>query len=319
MLFENRVVPLTAIDQNDHTFLITTERGIDDLTESIRMLGLIHAPLLIPQKQKFSVISGFRRVQAVLALGWPTIAARIAGPQIEQSVCAQLAIADNAQQRQLNLIELSRALVLLSQFFGASEDLIKVGAGLGLPRSVIATRKIQRLCRLPQFIQNEIIQGGLSLSMALELEKVSASSQVVFVQIFSQLRLSLSKQRELLIWVTEIARREEKDPMTILTEDYLTGILSDENLDRSQKTVALRQYLKQRRFPALTRAKSKFEDFKKNLHLGNNFKLFPPPDFEGDEHIICMHFNSIAELKGHQQTLRELIENEQFKAYCSYN
>lgn len=319
MRFENRVVPLAAIDLNDQTFLITTERGIDELTESIKTLGLIHAPLLIPQKQNFVIISGFRRIQAALALGWQTLAARIATPEVQKSLWARIAIADNAQQRQLNLIETSRALALLSQFFEKPEERIKVGTTLGLPPSVTATRKIQRLCRLPQFIQNEIIAGTLSLSIALELEKHSDSSQIVFVEIFSQLRLSLSKQRELLTWVTEIARREGKDPMIILTEDSLTGILSDENLDRSQKTVVLRQYLKQRRFPALTQAKNKFEDFKKNLHLGNNFKLFPPPDFEGDEHIICMHFKSIEELKVHQQTLTELIENEHFKAYWSHS
>jgi len=103
----------------------------------------------------------------------------------------------------------------------------------------------------------------------------------------------------------------------VLAEMEICRILSNENLNHAQKTSKIRIYLKQRRFPALVEAEKKFKEFKKNLPLDNNVKLIPPAGFEGTEHLIQLHFNSLDELKSHQSVLAGLIENNHFKKYWS--
>lgn len=317
MRFESKIVPLSSIDLSDHTFRITTERPIDELSESLKLLGLIHPPLLIERGQMFTILSGFRRIQAGQYLGWPTLPAMVVDPDAEKLECAQFAIADNAQQRQLNIIEASRALNLLADFFHEPEKLVKMATSLALPGNLAVIKKIQKLCRLPQFVQELIVAGVISLSMALDLEKISHEECTAFAEIFNELRLSLAKQREIFALVKEIALREENNNKAILAEAEICRILSDENLNHTQKTSRIRIYLKQRRFPALVDAENKFEEFKRSLSLCDNFRLIPPAGFEGTQYVIRLHFNSLDELKSHRSVLAGLIENNHFKKYWS--
>jgi len=313
MRFENKIVPLSSLDLSDHTFRVTTGQHIVELAESLKLLGLIHPPLLIEKGRMFTIISGFRRIQACQRLGWPTLPARVADPGTGKIACAQFAIADNALQRQLNLIEVSRSLNMLSEFFHEPESLVKIAASLALPGNLSAIKKIQKLCHLPQLVQELIVADVISLSMALELEKIPHEECTAFADIFNELRLSLGKQREIFTLVKEIALREEKNILTILAEAEICRILSDENLNHPQKTLKIRSYLKQRRFPALVEAENKFEEFKQDLPLCNNFELIPPADFEGTRYVIRLHFNTLDELKSHRSVLAGLIENNQFK------
>jgi len=312
MRFENKIVSLSSLDLSDHTFRITTDRSVVELTESLNSLGLIHPPLLMEKGRMFTVLSGFRRIQAGQDLGWPDLPARVADPGTEKTECALVAIADNALQRQLNLIEVSRALNLLAKFFHTPEMLAKTAASLALPGNLAVIRKIQKLCRLPQSVQELIVAETVSLSMALDLEKISHEACIAYAEIFSKLRLSLSKQREIFTLVKEIAMREDKDNLAILAEAEISRILSDENLNHTQKTQKIRFYLKQRRFPVLVEAKGKFEDFKRKLSLGNNFQLIPPPDFEGNQYAIRLNFDNLDELKSHRSALTGLIEHNHF-------
>lgn len=317
MRFENEIIPFSSIDLSDHTFRITTEQNILELAESLKFPGLIHSPLLLESERRFIVISGFRRIRAGRHLGWPNLPARVADPATEKLECAQFAIADNVQQRQLNLIEVSRALNLLSGFFHQPEELAKMAAALALPGNLTVIKKIQRLCRLPQFVQELVAGGILALSMALELEKIAPAECTAFAELFKELQLSFGKQREIFNWVKEIAAREEKNSTAILAEEDIGRIRSDADLSNAQKTSQIRRYLKKRRYPTLVEVEKQFEKFKKDLTLCDNFKLIPPADFEGTEHVIRLHFNCLDELKTHQSILAGLIENDLFKKYYS--
>jgi len=318
MRFETKNVPVSSIDLSDITFRITTDRSIAELAESLKSLGLIHSPLLIERGDMFTVLSGFRRIQVGQLLGWQTLSARVAHPATEKIECARFAIADNTLQRQVNLIEISRALNLLAEFIHEPEKLAEMATQLALPGNLSVIQKIQTLCRLPQCVQELIAANIISLSMALDLEKIPQEACISFAEMFNELRLSLGKQREIFTLVNEIALREEKDRMAILAETGIHRILSDENLSRSQKASEIRSCLKQRRFPVLVEAKRKFEEFKKKLPLDNNFRLYPPDDFEGAEYIIGLHFNSLDELESHHTTLKRVIENNHFKEYWSH-
>jgi len=317
MVFENKTVSLASIDLSDQAYRITTDRNLDQLIESINMLGMIHPPLLIEKGSVFIVLSGFRRIQAARHLGWPTLAARVTDAAADTSACIQYAIADNTLQRQLNLIEVSRALNLLSGCFSDMDQLAKTAASLSLPGNIGVIKKIQKLCRLSKLVQDLVVAGILSLPMALALEKIPPEACSAFAGIFNELRPSLGKQREIFTFVKEIALREGKPFVSILAETEISQTLNNENLSRPQKTSKIRTYLKQRRFPVLMEAQNKFDEFKTNLPIGNNFKLIPPAGFEGREHVIQLNFSSLDELNSHRSTLAKLIENEQFNQYWS--
>jgi len=317
MDFENNQVPLSLIDSKDKTFRITTETGIDDLLDSIKNVGLINPPILIKKKSKYTIICGFRRIAACRMLGLLNIEAKILGSSTNEIDCVKCAITDNSFQRPLNLIEQSRSLFMLSGFFKDITSLADVASSLGLPHNPSIIKKIINIYHLPLFIQNCVLSNIISLSMAVELGTFEKAAGIIFAKIFNDLKLGLNKQRELITLINEISLRENIPVIKVIQESDFQEILQNDELDRTKKTKTLRFYIKKRRYPSITRAEQKFEELVKELKLGNNMKLIPPKNFEGNTFIIKLHFNNFKDLQDHSDTLEKILQNPIFKKQVS--
>lgn len=304
---KEKTVNLSFIDSKDITFRITTEIGIDDLTDSIHNVGLLNPPFLIENRDNYTIVSGFRRIESCRRLGWPHIEARILDSNTKRLECVKLAITDNAFQRPLNLIEKSRSINMLSGFFKDDGSLAKALSTLGLPENTSMINKIKKLCHLSQPIQDGILSNTISLSMAMELGSLSQRIGEDFAKLFGLLKLSLNKQREIVTLINEIAHRENISIQKVLQS--LQKVLNDENLDRNQKIHKIRVYLKQRRFPAIANAEKAFERHVNELKLGKGSKLIPPKNFEGTNYSLSLYFNSLNELKEHKTTLDKIVKN----------
>ena len=306
-------MPLSRIDTTDDTFRITTQTSVDDLLASIPHEGLLNPPLVIKQSAAFRIISGFRRLTAFIKLGRREVAARVVNPDSTPLECLRFAIADNAFQRPLNLIEASRALHKLSAHLNTDNRLVESASSLGLPSNPSIIRKIKDLCLLPASIQSAIIDDTIALSMAMDLKKMDSHCATAFAQLFGDFRLSLNKQREIVTLVKEIARRDGITEQMVLEDRQLQNIIIDPDLDRGQKTRELRAYLRQRRFPQIVKAEAIFKCRRKQLNLGNDIKLIPPRDFEGTNYTVNMSFSSIAQLKALHTKLDRILKNPGLK------
>jgi ParB family chromosome partitioning protein len=97
----------------------------------------------------------------------------------------------------------------------------------------------------------------------------------------------------------------------------LQEVLEDDDLDRNQKARSVRRYLRQRRFPAIMRAEVSFERHVRDLKLGNQMKLTPPANFEGDVYTLSMGFRNLAELKSLRTSFDQLIQNPSLEKILS--
>ncbi len=309
-----QTVPLASITLQNDDFRITTREDVDELATSIRQDGLIHPPTLIQNHPSGHVIvSGFRRVHACQKLGYHDIVARILNSDADHLDCLRLAITENALQRQLNLIETSRAIQKLSSFFSRDIQLAETAATLGLPANPALLNKIKDLCLLPWSIQCSILNESVSLSMAVELEKLDPDSAVVFARLFDQLKLSLSKQKEILTLVAEIAQRENSSVRQVMKDPRFQMIIDNEDLDRTQKGHQIRSFLRQWRFPRILEAEKNYLNHHKRLKLGNDIKLIPPKDFEGTTYMLNLNFTSLADLIELRNKIDQLIVHPSFK------
>lgn len=309
MRFKIKTVPLSSIDSEDNTYRVTTRTILDDLINSINKVGLINPPLLIAKGSAFISVCGFCRIEACRYLGWAALEAKILGSDTSRLQCAKIAIADNAMQRQLNLIEKSKALSMLSSFYKDTASLSKAALQLGLPENPALIKKIKNICRLPLSIQNCILSNTVSLSMAAELGMLEEGAAILLANLFHEFKLSLNKQKEIITLIKEIAFRENISTMEALRKCNFPDILNREDIDRTQKTQKIRAYLKQRRFPEITRAKREFENNVKKLKLGKGIKLISPADFEGQTYMLNLRFNSIKELQERAVKLNNIVKN----------
>jgi len=93
----------------------------------------------------------------------------------------------------------------------------------------------------------------------------------------------------------------------------LKRILNDEDLDKNQKIRKIRSHLKQRRFPAITRAEREFEEHRQNLKLGSGIKLIPPENFESPTYFLNLSFKDLKELEHLKKIFDSLIKNPSLK------
>jgi len=315
MIFNTERVSPERVDLSRQAWKITTEDDISRLAQSIASVGLTAPPVLMASGDRYQIICGFRRIRACIELGWTEIEARIAGADTTESDAVKLAVADNAFQRPLNLIEQSRAFNLLAAFFPRPKDLIREASALGLPGG--ASQKLLPLCRMPQEIQDGVLAETIPLATALELASMEPDDAAAFARLFTVFRFSLNKQREILVLIREIAIREDISIADVFAA--IEPMASNEDIDRNQRAQVIREYLQQRRFPAITAAQARFEALLRELKPGDGVRLIPPRHFEGTVWNFSLDFENMDDLESRKNALKRIFLHPGFRDFFVQN
>jgi len=309
----SRRIPLVDFDRGDERFRISTRGGGDELKPSIRRMGLLTPPLVVPAEAGFIIVSGFRRVSACADLGWDSIPARVLRTDVSAYECALRAVAENSLTRPLNLIEASRALNLLEQNVPGGRIPPEDAEALGLPSHAEMICRLKHLCRMPTPIQDAVLDGALSFAMACDLGRMEPGLGSAFARLFLRLKPSLNKQREIVSLVSEIAGREGVDPLQVLADACPARGAGTQDEDANRQTQRLRSRLRERRFPALAAAEKNFLKLRQRLRLGEAIQLTPPRDFEGTRFALTLNFQAQEDVARLRDKLGQLIDHPDFK------
>lgn len=314
MDWEALQVDLAGIDAEDRTYRISTDASIEPLAAAIGTTGLLNPPFLYPNNNRqFTVVAGFRRIAACRHLEMQRIRARLIKPSTPGHRLVAIAIGDNAFQRSLNLVEVSRSLGLLRRHVQDPGEMERIARNLGLPANPAMAEKIAGICRMPASIQDGIVQGVIPLNTAIELSRLEKDAAFILSNLFRELRLSHSKQREVATNVREVAFREGSRPADILREPQLQALMDDPQLDRVQKSNQIRAYVKSRRYPQLTLSEKRFHEDAQKLLLGEYIKLKPPANFESREYNFNLRIKNVTELATCVKTLQNTLANPALK------
>ena len=188
---------------------------------------------------------------------------------------------------------------------------------MNLPDSPAMIAKTRPLCRLPVIIQQGILSGAVSLPTAGMLAAMGVDDGVALAKVFIDLNPSLNKQREILTLLKEISLRETVPISALIASGRINEILDNTDLNRSQKLQWVREYLRKRRYPAITQAEEAFEMNRKALALGSRIKMIPPKHFEGREYTLNLLFSSQAELVDLRRRIDSLVESPALKKILS--
>ncbi len=308
MISETRQVSVSCIDTGDNRFRITTDTDTTRLAASLQTTGLINPPVLLETDSGFRIVCGFRRVAACRQLAWSKLHARILPDATDPLHCVRLAVTDNAFQRSLNPLETSRGLALLSEFYPDPASLAEAAAPLGLPGNASLIRKLLPLCRFHPDLQDGILTEHIALPVALELDTFSPDEGLALAGLLRSLNLSLSKQREIVGLVKEIALREELPVHRVLDASPIRETMADPDPDRNRKAARIRSYLRRRRFPAITEKEERYASLVRQLKLEPGVHLTPPPHFEGPAYTLTLQFRNHAELAARRDALDRLLQ-----------
>lgn len=312
MDFERDLIQ-TADIADDDTYRITTRRSIDPLTGSISAVGLLNPPFLIEKAEAWHIVAGFRRIEACRRMGWRKIGAFLIPRAAEPRIPAQIAIADNAFARSLNVVELSRAYHLLRKTVDDPDEFLQTAGMLNLPAGREYVEKIFWIRELVGELQSALLSETISLPTALALRHRTPVEQQAWAAMFNRLPLSLNRQREIMSLVDEIARREQRPELEILRTEVLQQMPAEDRRDPPQQARAILAYLKERRYPEKTKAEKRFAAKQAELKLDRGIRLTPPKDFENGVFGLQFSFESTDQLQRQLERLDALVRKEDFK------
>jgi ParB family transcriptional regulator, chromosome partitioning protein len=313
-------LPLAAVDLSDKTFQISSATPadhsdiVDRLVKSLAGVGLLNPPLVAATgtKDRWRIVSGFRRFAACAASGLEIVPARCLPTETTAATCALMAIGENALQRPLNLLEQVRASRLLLTHFADAPDLKRLAQGAGMAPNLKLLRQLAFLGEAPASLSQAILEGIVPLPMALDLMARNIEETSALASLFGDLRLGLNRQRETLGLLDDISHRDGASVTQILAELVSQVGAADPDIERPMRCNQLRAALRQRRYPHLATAELARSQALKAIRLSPGMQLVPPLNFEGQGFQMKLHFSDLDELEAHKVRIEALLKDSAF-------
>lgn len=307
-------IPVSEIDLSDTGFRITgLHHDIEHLSASISQYGIMVEPLVLCGSDKYSVVSGFRRIEAARYAGLSRITCRVM-PAGEKSVAAMAAVIENAFSRELTPAELVRATALLFRFMDAESIAKNATAIFNRPLNTAYINTLARIHAMPDSVLDLMDEGKISIKACKSLVSMDAETMTEFLHLFSLIKVSSGIQMEIIAWAKEICALEKMSLSTLIQESPLGGKESDEHRDMSALGKQFKAFLAQRRFPAVTAAKNQAQEHIKALELDSGLQLAVPENFEGLVYAMQMEFKNMDEFKTRLNRLAQLADHHDFKS-----
>lgn len=169
------------------------EDELSDLTESIKEHGIFQPILVVKQAQGYMIVAGERRWRAAQQAGLENIPAIIR--DLSEQEIYELALIENIQRADLNIVEEARAYAWLQNHFGYQHE--QIAKRVGKSRTTITN--ILRLLTLPENVLAMLSDNKLTLGHVRPLLTLDdAQLQAELAQEIYQSRLSVREVEKLI-------------------------------------------------------------------------------------------------------------------------
>ena len=168
------------------------EKALQELSESIKVLGIIQPITVRKEGQKYKIISGERRYSASKLAGLKTIPAYIR--LVNDQELLEMALVENIQREDLDPIEVALTYQRLLEEIGLTQD--SLSQRVGKERSTITNSL--RLLRLSPDVQQAVREGVISAGHGraiISLEDID-NQQILFKKIIDE-KLNVRQAEEL--------------------------------------------------------------------------------------------------------------------------
>jgi len=199
------------------------EHKLEELTASIKEHGVIQPLIVIKKGAQYELIAGERRLQASKRAGFTVVPVTVRPDDIDEQKKLELALIENIQRHDLDVIEEARGYNKLAEEFELSQE--EIAEKTGKSRSAVANR--MRLLKLPIDVQRalsngEITEGHARAILALpNPEKQRALFKLIIAQHLT-VRQTEDKTKSVSV---RTYTRAPKDPQTKVLEEKLTESL----------------------------------------------------------------------------------------------
>jgi ParB family chromosome partitioning protein len=216
-------IELIRIVPNPHQpRLYFDSEKLQELSASIKEHGVIQPLIVTKNGNQYEIIAGERRFQASKLAGLVTVPVIVRDATELQKL--ELAIIENVQRHDLDVIEEAKSYLKLAEEFDLSQE--DVAKKMGKSRSVVANKL--RLLHLPIEIQRALIEGKITEGHAkaiLAIENPEKQRALFEMILKNSLTVRQTEDKTKEISVKTHTRHVAVDPEVKRIEDMLAGTL----------------------------------------------------------------------------------------------
>jgi len=187
--------------------------SLDELSESIKVQGLIQPITVRKHGNKYQLISGERRLRASKLAGLTHIPAYVRTADDQQML--EMALIENIQRENLNAMEVALSFQLMIEECNLKPE--QLGERVGKNRTTVSN--YLRLLKLPPIIQASIRDGKISMGHARALISVEEKAKQLFIhQEILDKDLSVRKVEELVRSIHHVQIKPKPNPVGVSFE-----------------------------------------------------------------------------------------------------
>ncbi len=264
---------------------------LSPLIASIRKVGLINPPIVRENIDgPMDIVAGYRRIEILKSMGLPDIPCRILPAATSRLECVLLNLYDNLTIRTFNDVEKSMVLNRLKRFVSQEDLLERYMPLLNLrPRLSLLTYYLT-LEDLETCVKKAIAQKSLSPQTVRALQDRHHDARIVMTEWISILMLNFNQQKQFIEYTEDICIRDGIVVTELFKAPPIVKILQEQDMNPPQKAKLVLEYLRNRRFPRLSRAEKLFQSRVSSIKLPKGVSIRHPPQFEGSDYHLEIAF-----------------------------
>lgn len=198
------------------------ETALNELKDSIKNYGVLQPILLRKKDDGYEIIAGERRFRAAKLAGLKKIPSLI--KDFDNKKMSEVALIENLQREDLNIMEEARAYQRLMQEFSMTQEMLSETIGKSRPKIA----NTLRLLKLSPKVQNMITEGKLSGSQAKPLLSVDYEPlQEELAKKISSADLSARAAEALVKSIMQKEQLPVKDEATVKKEEAEDNYMRD--------------------------------------------------------------------------------------------
>ena len=181
------------------------EEKLEELTQSIIENGVIQPILVVKDENGYTIVAGERRWRAAKKAGLKTMPAII--KDYTSTKKKQVALIENIQREDLNIVEIARAIKELMEMEGYTQTEVAKITGKSLP----TVSNIMRLLKLQEKILDYVLEGKLVEGHARALLAIEdEDKQLEIAEKIIEKNLTVRDVERLIYGAQEYVRKQEK-------------------------------------------------------------------------------------------------------------
>ena len=304
-----RKISLAQIFVPERNVRITFGDPPEQLENSIREIGVLNPIHVRPQNDRFAVVLGFSRFKILSKLGAEKTEGRIVSSATQDRDYFLINIYDNLSQREFQPLEKAVILEKAGHFFTEEDVIQKIMPVIGMNPSAKNYRRFVKLMSLPPQALNDLREGRFNLKNATYLLRFSPDEQKSIVDFLNKLLIGVNLRKEIMENLYECSRREGCSASEIIRSPEINVLLKQKK-SLKEKVENIRGFLRKKRYPRLSEAEQKFDDFRSSLKTPPQISIQAPPFFENRDYKVTVRFQNPDELRDRLNKLTEMMSSE---------